>query len=93
MADRLNVVLFFEFGLELEIVRNNTVMHQRDSLLVIKVGMGVRVSLVSVSRPTGVTDPDKVVMLTLTFELQSFNAVASKAIGGSEFVDLKFSRL
>ena len=55
LRERLHSKLFFELLLELMIVFNQAIMNQGNSLFVIKMGMSIDISLVSMSCPASVT--------------------------------------
>jgi len=64
-----DVILFLQFILQLEIVGDNTVVHESKSIFVIEMGMGVDVCFVSVGGPSCVTNSYEVIMLSLSLVL------------------------
>lgn len=64
-----NVILFLQFILQLEIVGDNTVVHESKSIFVIEMRMSVDVCFVSVGGPSSVTNSYEVIMLSLSLVL------------------------
>jgi len=64
-----DVILFLQFILQLEIVGDNTVVHESKSIFVIEMRMSVDVCFVSVGGPSSVTNSYEVIMLSLSLVL------------------------
>ena len=66
------------------IVSNDTIMHYCDSTSVIEMGMCIDVSLVSVRRPSCMSNRNLMVMLGCTLYNHTLDAVATEAIRASK---------
>lgn len=66
-------------------------MDESYPLLVVVVGVGIHVRLVTVSSPSSVTYANAVVVKPLSLKFHSFNTVAAEAIRTSELGSHEFS--
>jgi hypothetical protein len=80
-----------EFLHEVVVICNDSVVHDSDAFLGVEVRMGVDVGLVSMGSPSGVADGDLVVVSAHSLHLHALDAIASEAVRGSEFSQIKFS--
>lgn len=84
---RLDVVFLLELLFQLEVVRDDAVVDQSNSLLMIKVRMSVHIGFVTMGRPSSMADTNETIVILPTLKIKSLDAITTKSITGGKLVE------
>ena len=84
---RLDVVFLLELLSQTVVVGDDTVVDQRNSLLVVKVRMSVHIGFVTMGRPSSMADTNETIVILPTLKIKSLDAITTKSITGCELVE------
>lgn len=93
LTHRLDVVLLLELLFELEIVRDDTVVDERDSLLMVKVRMGIHIGFVTVGCPSSMADTYEAIVILPAFEIKPLDTITTKPIARGVLIELEFASI